>query len=330
MEVLVIKLGALGDVVRTSYILPGLRKKGAMIDWVTADAAVPLLEHHPDLRSLIPWSAARREKETGAWAQRRYDWVIALDDEMEACRLCDGLNFAKLTGAQIKPDGSVGYTEDSAEWFDMGLVSKWGKARADDLKMNNRRTHDEIFSAMLDLPPLEPGLFLAADSMEAARTVLAEVGRPWLGLNLSAGKRWPSKRLLSHEGVELVMALQQRGVNMVLLGARDDAPYLQEIQAATDCRTLPECSLDVFAAVIGQLKAIVTSDSLALHLAVAQRVPSVSFYAPTSAAEINLFGCGEKVVSTAPDYCCYRPDADNSSITAERLLVALDRLGCLD
>ena len=51
----------------------------------------------------------------------------------------------------------------------------------------------------------------------------------------------------------------------------------------------------------------------------------VVFFAPTSAAEIELYGRGEKVVSTSADYCSYKADADNSSITAERLCAAVVR-----
>ena len=70
----------------------------------------------------------------------------------------------------------------------------------------------------------------------------------------------------------------------------------------------------------------VTSDSLGMHIAIARGIPVVAFFAPTSAAEIDLFGAGEKVISTAPDYCSYRPDADNSTITAGRLGEAVLRL----
>ena len=52
----------------------------------------------------------------------------------------------------------------------------------------------------------------------------------------------------------------------------------------------------------------------------------MAFFAPTSAAEIELYGLGEKVASTAPDYCSYRADADNASITAERLCAAVLRV----
>jgi heptosyltransferase-2 len=70
---------------------------------------------------------------------------------------------------------------------------------------------------------------------------------------------------------------------------------------------------------------LVSSDSLALHMAIAQDVRVVAFFAPTSAAEIELYGLGEKIASTAPDYCSYKPDADNSTITVERLCAAVVR-----
>jgi heptosyltransferase II len=57
-------------------------------------------------------------------------------------------------------------------------------------------------------------------------------------------------------------------------------------------------------------------------VALARGVRTVAFFAPTPAAEIDLFGIGEKVVSTAPDAGSFRPDADTSSLTAERIAAA--------
>jgi heptosyltransferase-2 len=80
-----------------------------------------------------------------------------------------------------------------------------------------------------------------------------------------------------------------------------------------------------FAALVSRCDLLVTSDSLALHVAVALDVRLVAFFAPTSAAEIELYGLGEKVVSTASDYCSYRPDADVSTLTPERIAQAVLR-----
>ena len=68
---------------------------------------------------------------------------------------------------------------------------------------------------------------------------------------------------------------------------------------------------------------MISSDSLAMHLAISQGVRTVAFFAPTSAIEIDGFGRLMKLASTAPDYCSYKRDADNSTITADRLLALL-------
>jgi heptosyltransferase-2 len=52
-------------------------------------------------------------------------------------------------------------------------------------------------------------------------------------------------------------------------------------------------------------RVVVTSDSLALHLAVALRRRVVAFFYPTSAAEIELCGRGVKIVGEGRSYCSY-------------------------
>ena len=85
-----------------------------------------------------------------------------------------------------------------------------------------------------------------------------------------------------------------------------------------------------FAALIGRLDLLVTSDSLALHLAVAQGRPVVCFFGPTSASEIELYGHGEKVVTPLGCQCCYLKDCNirphcMASISVEEMLAAARR-----
>jgi heptosyltransferase-2 len=55
----------------------------------------------------------------------------------------------------------------------------------------------------------------------------------------------------------------------------------------------------------------VTSDSLAVHVAAARRVPAVVLFGPTSAAEIELYGRGVKITPPGLDcLCCYLPRCD--------------------
>ena len=63
-----------------------------------------------------------------------------------------------------------------------------------------------------------------------------------------------------------------------------------------------------------------------MFIALTQKVPILAFFAPTPAHEIELYGRGEAVCSTAPDYASYRADADTSTLTVARLAPAALRV----
>jgi heptosyltransferase-2 len=329
MRILIIKRGALGDVVRTSYFAAALKKAhttGVHITWLTAPSAGPLLQFNPFVDRIVTSFDELKGQ--------HYDHIYSLDDELETLQGLATLKTARITGAYLDGERPV-YTADAAGWFDMGLLSRFGKERADQLKKENRRGHAEIFCEIFGVEHVEPMFY--GDPREE------QWAHEWLGtgyftvaVNPFAGGRWPSKELREGELRRLIPKLLEhdspdgRPMRVVLLGAGPDRKrnlvLAEEIAferlwvAETDASPLR------LAAVIGASDALISSDSLALHLGIAQRVPFVAFFAPTSADEIDTFGYGVKVVSTAQDYCSYKSDADNSTVTADRLLEAFDEL----
>ena len=61
---------------------------------------------------------------------------------------------------------------------------------------------------------------------------------------------------------------------------------------------------------MGQAHVVVTGDTLAMHLALAQGKRTVVLFGPTSAAEIELYGLGEKVVPEMECLSCYKTSCD--------------------
>jgi heptosyltransferase-2 len=337
--ILILKTGALGDVVRTTALVPGLRSlhPDARITWVTAPGAVDLVRLHPGIAEVVALDA-RAEASCAAVRTRlaatRWSWLISLDDEEPLCALASALPSERLSGAYLDAQGRRAYTLDVGPWFDMGLLSIHGKAVADRKKIENRRSHPEILTSMLGLSMGKPELHVEPRHMEAARafaerSALAEQD-PVVGLNTGAGGRWRSKTLSVERTVELaerIHAARGGGVTFVLFGGADERDRNAEIVRSCAGRVrLVDAGVDNalldFAARVGLCDVLITSDSLALHVGLARGVRIVSFFAPTSAAEIELYGQGEKVVSTAPDYCSYKPDADTSSLTPERIAEA--------
>lgn len=338
MHFLVIKHGALGDVVRTSYFASALRKRHGdklRLSWITAPTAYPLLRFNPHIDDL--WTDFRSA------ANYCFDRIFSLDDELDVVQSVMELRTARLTGAFLDANGERDYTEDVAAWFDMGLLSHFGKKRADELKVQNQRTHAEIFCEIFDVDGVQPE-FWGMPRMEGAGVTLrgGAVASPVIGINPYAGGRWQSKELRWEELEKLARyLLSQEGPlgdsgTLVFLGAGDDRKRnLQMAESLSDSRVVvaeTDDSVLRLAGVIRSLDYLVTSDSLALHLAIAQRIPFVAFFAPTSAEEIDDFRLGFKLRSTSADYCSYRKDADNRSITAERIveIIKLKKLNALN
>lgn len=345
-DVLILKTAALGDVLRTTSILPGLAQTlpGARIAWATAPGAVDLVRTHPLVAEVVPLDP--RDPASVAAAERRlapvrWTRVVSLDDEEPLCALAARLRADRLSGATLDGSGRRVYTPDVAPWFDMGLLSVHGKRRADELKVLNTKSHPQIYAEMLGIPMGKPALHLTPEARavaaEFARRQGLEGRRPLVGLNTGAGGRWVSKQLSPERTVEVARRLAERlptGATFVLFGGDSEAERNAQILRGFVAAGLAGQVVDAgtrnpllpFAALVGLVDLLITSDSLALHVGIALDRRIVAFFAPTSAAEIDLYGLGEKVWSTAPDYCSYRPDADNASITPERLADAAVRV----
>lgn len=325
MRILIVKRGALGDVVRTSYFARSLKEKHSQavhLTWLTAKSAEPLLRFNPWIDRLVTsFDVLKGEF---------FDWIYSLDDERDVLESVAGLDSATLTGAYLAGDQPA-YTSDVAEWFDMGLLSRFGKEHADELKKKNQRGHAEIFKDIFGVNQVEPHIY--SDPSEEAWAV------DWLGkdyftiaVNPFAGGRWPSKELPEQELHKIIPALLEwnspdgRPTRVMLVGAGADRERNEELAKEVGSDRLWVADTDTsilrLAAVIGRSDFLISSDSLALHLGIARHIPFVAFFAPTSAPEIDDFGLGMKVVSIAPDYCSYKKNADNSSLTADRLMEA--------
>ena len=218
-----IKVGALGDVVRTSSLLLGLKRlfPDMELTWITSREALPLVEGNPYVARAVTAEGSLDEP----WRHVDYDWIISLDDEERLCHLATSLKSRRLSGAYWNGSGCI-YTADLAPWFGMGLLrpsSQGGLERANELKRSNRETYAEILYRCLGLPkPIErPFVRILADKRQrAADWVRAkQLGRPLVGLNTGAGSRWRFKSWGEGQTVELAQALvDSQNVSVIILG----------------------------------------------------------------------------------------------------------------
>ena len=314
-NILIIKIGALGDVLRTTCILPGLKNKfpDAVIHWITAPGAEPLLSYNPLIDHVILQKEATDNNRT---VLPDYDLVINLDDDQWACDLSVTIEARNFVGAYSRL-GEIEYTPDSADWFDMSLVSRFGKRQADRLKKRNRRTYPEILFSILGIKDACSSLIIPEQYRDRAKFFSRDhfvLNHPVIGLSTGAGRRWRFKQL-SEKKTALLAEYSSKtfSPNILLLGGQAEKERNRTIEDLARCSVInsgnDHCLL-AFSALVELCDLVVTSDSLTLHIATALKIPAVTFFGPTSAHEIDLFGQGEKIIPDIPCICCYLTDCD--------------------
>ena len=138
--------------------------------------------------------------------------------------------------------------------------------------------------------------------------------RPIIALNTGAGGRWPLKQWREGGYVELIRRLSvDQNVRFLLLGGPSEEQRNERLKSASAVHLFdPGCQNPVrhFGALLDRCDVVVTGDTLAMHLALALKKRSVVLFGPTSAAEIELYGLGEKVVPDMACLSCYKTACD--------------------
>lgn len=321
MKILIIKTGALGDIIRTTYALPGVFEKyhNVEVHWVVKSPGEDLLKANKYIKKIIMIDQLE-------CLSSSYDLVYSLDDEEVSASVIDLIGYKKLTGVYPTKYG-LKYTKNSALWFDMGLISKFGKLKADELKKQNTLEHNKIFEGIFDIQAMTPYFENNQELMNEV-SFLYEKSYYHIGINPCAGNRWPAKNLSLKEFERLVELILFKGIPCIekdiainIFGVHDRDDYVSIAKKYNKNVVIRDTtkSLQYFAVSVSRCDYLITSDSLALHLAIAQKVKNCSFYSPTSAAEIGTFGTGVKVLSTGSEYCSYLKNVNNKTITADRI-----------
>ncbi len=310
-RLLVVKLDAMGDVLRTTALLPALAQAhpGAAIIWITRKESRPLLERNPYIAQVLEYGPdALLQLQV-----QEFDRVINLDAGRTSAALATAARATVKDGFVLDPRGYVQPTNEAARrWLELGLF--------DDLKRQGRRTYQDVMAEIIGLSGAPHGYVLNLSDEERARgrshleRLGVDLGRPVVGLNTGAGRRWALKQWREDGYLELVSRLaQKRDVQFVLLGGPEEHDRHERLQAASRVPLIDAgCDNPVrhFAAIVAACDPIVTGDTLTMHLSLALSRRTIVLFGPTSAPEIELYGLGEKVVPQMECLGCYKPTCD--------------------
>ena len=277
-DILIIKLGATGDVIRTT---PLLRAFPDRFFWISSSYNLPV----------VPLPAERKcsVEQIPSWILTHpFDCVINLEESLEMAELTHRINAGKKLGVCLDKAGKLMYSSSSRSWFDMSLISLLGREKANQLKWTNRRTYQSF-------------LFEIAEKSFAGEEYVLPAFLPpdsndtWMvGLEARVGKQWPNKGWEGYTGLK--EKLEADGITVKIF---EDRPSIHDyIREIASCRLL------------------VTGDTLAMHLGLGLRIPCITLFNCTSPWEIEGYQRMTKHISPLLEKYFYKTASDTEARSA--------------
>lgn len=295
LSILVLRLGAMGDIVRT---LPAVRlvRSGlpeARIAWAAWEPWTELLKGHPDIDRVValPRSVLREHARSPlAWPTLlRSVWTIG--SELRGLRAGLVLDFhgdartgllGRISGAPVRL-GYDGHQQKEGNRFFTTLRVPAGPRRTPRLTRNL-----ELVSALgLAAHPVpDAGLAIGLDDRSAAQEIVRNLVGGQVGyavLNPGASRRQAYKKPPAPLFAAAADALSQRGLSPIVVhgpGEASDAVAVIEASHGMAKRA-PSTTLKGLAALLCGARVFVGGDSGPLHLACGVGCPVVGLYGPT-------------------------------------------------
>ncbi len=332
-RILIIKLGAGGDILRTTSILPALKERypQCYIDWVTKSEFSSLFIGNNSVDEVLdfysPEIFARVEIE-------EYDLVINLDNTKESSILAELATGKRKFGFGYRNGHIYAFDEASKEWLTMAIF--------DDLKKQNTKSYQEIILGICHLKPKKWELILnlTEDELsfadEFAKQHNLDLNKLIIGLNTGAGKRWLQKKWSVENHIRLIKLLKSKYPNsyILLYGGPEEIERNKHILKSSNMGIIDTGCTNTqrkFASLVNLSQIFITGDTFALHIAVALKKKVIALFGPTSHAEIELYGRGKKVFTDLDCLCCYRQDCNKKPncmdlITSETILQAIEEI----
>lgn len=331
-RILIIKLDAVGDVARTTSILRPLREKYAPchITWLVHPVAEDMLRGNSLIDVLLPY----RPESLEPLRVQRFDLVLSLDKTPRATGVGMWAEATEKLGFGLSEFGTVyPLNPESGYALRLGLD--------DNLKFReNTKTYQEIIFDCVKLPYHKDEYAIEIDARDRGaaadwlgRYKILDAGVV-IGVNLGGGSAFAHKMWDAPCAVQFLKALSEEiDCKVLLFGAAREREAIREVTKAglpNVFSTGTTNTVRQFQALLGRCNAVVTGDSLGMHLAIAAKRPVVALFGSTCAQEIELYGRGEKIVSPLDCMPCYRSACDRSpncmeAIEPDRVVAAVKR-----
>ena len=329
MRVLIVRLGAFGDIIHTLPLAADLHRAGHTIGWVCEDRWACVLEGNPAIHRIhqVPRKTLRNAQVAQRWLLVRrlirdirgcfYDVVI------DAQGLAKSALFAATSGARHRIGHARPRSREGA-W----LVAERRVPVVAEHVIDQQRAlglpilHGKTSGGWVFPLPSWSILRLWAVEWLSSQGLDPRAGSRVLILNVGAG--WPTKVWPQERQSAFAQMCVERGLPLVLVwGSPAENDLARAIVAACPAtRMAPPTTIPQLAGLIAQAGVLVSGDTGPLHLGLALGVPAVGLFGPVPATRNGPRGRGYRTLQ-APGAAWERKDVTRvnmGALSAEAVL----------
>lgn len=299
MRLLIVRLGALGDIVHTIPAAAALRRAfpEARIDWAAEAAYAPFLSLVQPIDRVIPLEG----RSIRAWADlarrlRRASYDAALDFQ----GLMKSAVLARASGARRVLGFSIRHLREKGARPFYSHVPAGGEPAHVIQKNLGLLSTVGVQSSLVEFPIAStPSRALDAVLHESAETPIALInpGANW------PNKRWPPLRF----GQVAAFLREARGLQPYVLWAPDERELAQAVVDASrgGARMAPPTTIVDLVELARHAAIVVSGDTGPLHIAAAVGAPAVGIFGPTNPARNGPWASADLVVSRYGSCGCH-------------------------
>jgi lipopolysaccharide heptosyltransferase III len=295
-RILIIKLGAIGDVIRTTPLLQKLQE-------VHPSAAVYWLTYTPEiLPSSVDVPLDFSLKNIVTLRSIPFDLLFNLDKDPEACALTAQVQAKEKRGFTMT-DGTVAPIDEAARAkFETGVFDDVSKA-------NTKSYVQEIFD-ICGFPFGGEQYQLDNFSGMGFSWKLSKK-KPVIGLNTGCGGRWTSRLWAEKNWRALAMSLKKSGYEVVFLGGAQEDSRNRKLAKTTGGKYFGHFPLRQFINLVDQCDLVVTGVTMAMHITIGLGKKIVLFNNIFNKHEFDLYQNGILLEPSRPCQCFYQPTCTN-------------------
>jgi len=280
INVLIIKLGAIGDIIRTTPLIRKLRN-------VHPDANIYWLTYSPEILSSdwVDNIVSVNSENLEIIKAIHFDWLINLDKDKIAIALTKTIEAEKKSGFTMDKFGNAQPISNKAE------EHKWITGIFNDIsKQNTKHYVQEIFEICgFNFNDEEYILEIKDKNYNWDINKSKKV----IGLNTGCGGRWISRLWPDDYWVELAKKLISDGSEVVFLGGEQEHEKNLMLSKKSGGKYFGHFNLENFILLINECNLIVTAVTMAMHIAVGLKKKLVLFNNIFNKKEFYLYGRGE-------------------------------------